>query len=69
MANPIFNEIGNKQANNGIFQFINEVKNFQKTFNGNPKQEVQKMLNSGVMSQAQFNQYAQIANQIMQLMN
>ena len=69
MANPIFNEIGNKQANNGISQFINEVKNFQKTFNGNPKQEVQKMLNSGAMSQAQFNQYAQIANQIMQLMN
>ena len=69
MANPIFNEIGNKQANNGISQFINEVKNFQKTFNGNPKQEVQKMLNSGAMSQAQFNQYAQMANQIMQLMN
>lgn len=69
MANPIFNEIGNNQANNGISQFINEVKNFQKTFNGNPKQEVQKMLNSGAMSQAQFNQYAQMANQIMQLMN
>lgn len=70
MPNPLFKQIGQNQLmnDNGISQFINQVKEFQKNFNGNPRDEVQKLLNSGKMSQAQFNQYAQIANQISELM-
>ncbi len=64
MANPLFNQFGN----NGIMQFINEVQSFQKTFKGNPQEEVQKLLDSGKLSQAQFNQLAQMANQIMPFM-
>ena len=68
MANELFNQFGNQQLNNGIAQFISDVQNFQKTFKGNPEEEVKKMLNSGQISQQQFNQFAQIANQIMAFM-
>lgn len=65
MANPLFDGFG---MNNQFQQIINEVQQFQKTFNGDPKQEVEKMLNNGTISQADFNRYSQIANQIMAFM-
>ena len=65
MGNPLIDMM---QTNNEIMQFINDVKQMQSTFNGDPKEEVQKMLNSGKLSQAQFNQFAQIANQLMPFM-
>ncbi len=66
MGNPLFNQFGGH--NNGLLQFINEVNEFQRTFKGDPKQEVQNLLNSGKLSQEQFNQFAQMANQIMAFM-
>ena len=46
-------------------QFDSFAQNFQRNFgNTNPQQMVQNLLNSGKMSQAQFNQYRNIANQI-----
>lgn len=68
MSNPLFSAIGGNQQNNQIAQIKNEIDKFQKTFNGNPKDEVQKMLNNGTLSQRQFNEYAAMANQIMSLM-
>lgn len=51
---------------NLMAQFNDFVKNFQQQYNGqNPQQMVQQMLNSGQMSQAQFNQYRDIANKIL----
>lgn len=64
MANPLFNVLGGQQTNQ-LANILEEVKRIQKTFQGNPKDEVQQMLNDGRLSQAQFNQYAQIANMIM----
>ena len=61
MPNPYFNSLNNQQ--NGIDQMLNEINNFRNNFKGDPRAEVEKMLNSGQLSQAQFNQYAQIANQ------
>lgn len=68
MANELFNQFGNQQPNNDVLQFIADVQNFQKTFTGNPEEEVKKLLNSGRISQQQFNQFAQIANQLMAFM-
>lgn len=65
MANELFNQLGNQGIPGEFGQLINEVKNFQNTFKGNPKQEVEKLIQSGKLSQDQFNQYAQIANQIL----
>lgn len=63
MGNPLFNQFGNQ--NNNINDFINQIMDFKKNFTGNAKQEVEKLLSSGQMSQQQFNQLSQIANQIL----
>ena len=68
MPNPLYQSFGNYPTNNQMMQFIQEVRNFRNSFKGNPKDEVQRLLQSGQMSQAQFNQYAQIAGQISQFM-
>ena len=62
MGNPLFNQFGNQ--NNNMSDFINQIMDFKKNFTGNAKQEVEKLLSSGQMSQQQFNQLSQIANQI-----
>ena len=66
MRNALFNALnGNNQQNmTPMQQLIADAKRMKQTFTGNPKEEVQKLLNSGAMSQDQFNQYAQIANQL-----
>jgi hypothetical protein len=66
MANQLFSALNgnNRQNMNPMQQLIADAKNLQKTFNGNPKQMVEELVKSGRMSQDQFNQYAQIANQI-----
>ena len=65
MANPLFNGFGNNQ----IGEMMKQVQNFKKQFNGiNPRQEVERLLNSGQMSQAQLNQYMQTVQQIAQIM-
>jgi hypothetical protein len=66
MANPLFNTFGNK--NNPYSNIIAEAKRFKASFSGNPQQEVQKLLNSGAMTQAQFNELSQIAQQVIQAM-
>ena len=63
MGNPLFNQFGNQ--NNNMSDLINQIMDFKKNFTGNPKQEVERLLQSGQMSQQQFNQLSQIANQIL----
>ena len=63
MANPLFNALGGQHMN-PMAQLVADAKRMKQTFTGNPKAEVQKLLNSGAMTQEQFNQYAQIANQL-----
>lgn len=66
MPNPIYNSIANQ--NSPFMQIIKEAQNLKNTFKGNPREEVQRLLNSGEMSQADFNRYSQIAQQVMQMM-
>ena len=60
--NPLFNMFGNQQ---GLFNNMNNVidqfNQFQSTFQGDPKQKVQELLNSGQMTQNQFNQLSNMA--------
>lgn len=60
--NPIFNMFGNYQ------NFQNRFNQFANTFGQgnaiNPQSMVQNMLNSGQMTQEQFNQFRMMANQI-----
>ena len=48
---------------------IQSLNQFAQTFRGDPKQQVQQLLNSGRMSQEQFNQLSQMATQIQNMMN
>lgn len=62
MANPLYN--GNQT--NPMADFIRQAKQFKKQFTGNPRQEVERLLKTGQMSQQQFNQLSQMAQQIVQ---
>lgn len=61
MANPLFQQFGQPQ-NSGIMQ---QVEQLRSTLKQDPREIVQGLLNSGQMSQQQFNMLAQQANQIM----
>lgn len=66
MSNPLFNSLGNNQVGNmaGIIQQFNQFKN---TFKGDPREQVQRMLNSGQITQEQYNRAVQMA-QVLQNM-
>lgn len=66
MTNPLFNTFGN---NNQFGDLIKQAQAFKRQFaNINPRAEVERLLNSGEMSQQQFNEYSQIAQQVAQMM-
>lgn len=65
-TNPLFNALngGQKPTNNGFSDFMNDFRRLQQTVK-NPRQEVERLLNTGAMSQQDFNRFGQMANQIM----
>lgn len=54
--------------NNGFGNMLNRFKEFKRTFSGNPQQQVQQLLNSGQMTQEQFNQLSKMATQFQNMM-
>lgn len=64
MSNPLYGQFGGQQTNNGFSYFMNEFKRLQQTVK-NPRQEVERLLNTGAMSQQDFNRLGQMANQMM----
>lgn len=55
------------QMNNPMGNFLTRFNQFRSIFNGNAEQQVKQLLSSGKMNQEQFNQLAQTANQLRQL--
>lgn len=67
MANQLFNMLGGNKQQNMPFDknnFMSKFNQFRQSFQGDPQQKVQELLNSGKMSQEQFNKLSQMANQI-----
>lgn len=62
MSNPLYGQM--QQPANNIMQRFQQ---FQRMFKGNPQQQVQQLLNSGKVSQSQYNQAVQMANQFMRI--
>lgn len=58
------------QGQNNAFnpQMIQQFNQFRKTFNSNPQQAVMNLMRQGMMSNAQFQQLAQMANQFQNFM-
>jgi hypothetical protein len=67
MANSLFNSIGNQS--NPMANFIEQAKQFRNNFQGNPRTEVERLLQTGHMSQEQFNRLSQMAQQIFPMIN
>lgn len=75
MANPFFNalggNIGNPLMNSPVGQFgqmMQQFQQFKQNFQGDPQHEVQKLLQSGKMSQQQLNQLQAMAQQFQQFL-
>lgn len=71
MANPLFNALGGGQMPGPMGQFQNMVqqfRQFRQSFQGDPKAEVEKLVQSGKISQQQLNQLQQAATQFQQLL-
>lgn len=63
MANPLFNMLNNNQA--GLVQQFQQFKN---SFQGNPQQQVQQLLNSGRITQEQYNNAVQQAKALQKML-
>nr|DAH38244.1 MAG TPA: hypothetical protein [Caudoviricetes sp.] len=66
MANPFLQALGGGQMPGPMGQFqrlMQQFNQFRATFQGDPKAEVEKLLQSGKMSQQQLNQLQAMAKQ------
>ena len=59
MSNPIYNLLNGQQNN-----LLAQVQQFKQSFNGDPNQTINQMLQSGKVTQEQVNRATQIANQM-----
>ena len=64
--NNLYKQFG--RQNSPYEQLMQQAQEFKKQFNGNPRQEVERLLRTGAMSQQDFNRYSQIAQQVAQMM-
>lgn len=74
MANPLFNVLsgGMPAMSSPMGQFgqmMQQFQQFRANFQGDPKAEVQKLLQSGKMSQNQLNQLQAMAQQFQQFLH
>lgn len=72
MANPLFDKFNQQPVNQNPFgnmmNMLQQFNQFKSTFRGDPKQKVQELLNSGQMSQQQFQQLSAMAEQLQKMM-
>ena len=60
--NPLYNDMQSNQG--GMLQRFQQ---FRQNFRGNPQEQVQQLLNSGKVSQQQYNQAVQMAQQFQRM--
>lgn len=66
MANPFLHAMGGSQMPGPMGQFqrlVQQFNQFRSTFQGDPKAEVEKLLQSGKINQSQLNQIQSMAKQ------
>ena len=65
MSNPLFQMMQQQNPMSGLLQRFQQ---FRQSFQGDPRQKVQELLNSGKVSQQQYNQAVQMAQQLQRMM-
>lgn len=67
MPNPLYDELnGNKQQPQGLQGMLQSFRQFRSALKGDPQQMVQQLLQSGRMSQDQYQQLVRMAQQLSQ---
>lgn len=64
MSNPLYDAFTRNSNNNIIQQF----QQFRQNFRGDPRQQIQQMLNSGRITQEQYNQAVQKAQMLQRML-
>ena len=64
MSNPLFQQMMGNSTNN----LMQRVQQLKQTIGGDPMQYIQKLLNSGKVTQGQYNRAVQQAQQIQQFL-
>ena len=62
--NPLYTNLGQAQNMNAM---LKEFENFKRQFKGNPQEQVRQLLNSGRVSQEQYNQAVQMAQALQKI--
>lgn len=71
MPNPLFQALAGGQMPGRLGQFqqmVQQFNHFKQNFQGDPQKEVEKLLQSGKMSQQQLNQLQQAAQMFQSLL-
>lgn len=73
MPNPLFSMLGGGMPNipgpmGNFARMMQQFQQFKTNFQGDPKQEVEKLLQAGKLNQSQLNQLQNMAQQFMQVM-
>lgn len=67
MPSQLFQQLNNGMSGNNPFAMIQKFNEFRQNFTGDPKQIVEQLLQSGRMSQQQFQQLSQMASEFQKL--
>lgn len=64
--NDLYQQLGVKplQRDGGFTAMLQQFQEFKRTFTGDPKQEVQRLLSSGIMTKEQYSQFESMARQL-----
>ena len=65
MSNPLFGMMQNQAPAGGMMQRLQQ---FSQMLRGDPRQQVQQLLSSGKVTQQQYNQAVQMAQQIARML-
>lgn len=68
MSNPLFQQMHQMPMQNNLQAVMQRFNQFRQMFTGDPRQQVQSLLNSGKISQSQYNQAVEMANQLQRMM-
>lgn len=67
MSNPLYRQMG-QGSNSGLSGFFQQINQLKKTVKGDPMEQIQQMLNSGRVTQAQYDAAVKKAQEIMRYM-
>ena len=67
MPNQLYQQINNNQG--GLLGMVQKFNEFRQNFQGDPQQMVQQLLNSGRMTQQDYNRLSQMATEFQKLLS